>query len=219
MAQDFAVPINTSSSIAQSISDASTALATLRSGFSGASAPSDPAPVAGQTWYDTGTQRLMVFNGTLWLPLGGRMLENLTPVTSAGSSEEDLQSVVLPGGTLGVNGQRLRITAVGTCAANNNAKTIRLYFGATAIGLTPGSTAGGASDMWGITADLIRTGATAQVALAMAGSTPSSGGNFEQVIRSTPAETLSGNVTIKTTGDGGAASDIVSTAIWVELIH
>lgn len=219
MAQDFAVPINTSSSIAQSISDASTALATLRTGFSGSSAPSDPTPVAGQTWYDTTTGRLMVYNGTLWLPTGGRLLENLTPASTAGSSEEDLQSVVLPANTLSVNGQRLRIVAVGTCAANDNAKRMRLYFGAQEIAITPGSTAGSTADDWGIVCDLIRTGASAQVSLAMAGFTPTTGGNFEQFIRTVGAVDLTANVTIKTTGDGGAASDIVSTALWVELIH
>lgn len=219
MAQTFAVPIVTTSSIAQSISDASTALDTLRSGFSGATAPTDPTPVAGQTWWDSTTGRLMVYNGTLWLPVGGRLLENLTPATTAGSSEEDLQSVVLPANTLSVNGQRLRIIAVGTCAANNNAKDIRLYFGATQIAITPGSTAGATADDWGIVADIIRTGASAQVCLSMAGFTPTTGGNFEQYIRTVGAISLASNVTIKTTGDGGAASDIVSTALWVELIH
>jgi hypothetical protein len=219
MAQTFAVPIVTTSSIAQSISDASTALDSLRSGFSGATAPTDPTPVAGQTWWDTATGRLMVFNGTLWLPTGGRLLENLTPASVAGTSEEDLQSVTLAANTLSVNGQRLRIVAVGTCAANNNAKTIRLYFGATVIGSTPGSTAGGTADDWGIVADVIRTGASAQVCLAMCGFNPTSGGNGDGYVRTVGAISLASNVTIKTTGDGGAASDITSTALWVELIH
>jgi hypothetical protein len=218
MAQDFAVPINTSSSIAQAVSDASTALATLRSGFSGATAPTDPTPVAGQTWWDTNTQRLMVFNGALWLPMGGRLLENLTPVSTAGSSEEDLQSVVLPANTLSVDGQRLRIIAVGHTANNANDRFFGLNFGATQLILMkdPGNSA---VVEFRIMCDVVRTGSSAQVISTMATRVDGTAAPRTEIGRASLSEDLTAAITIKTRGDGVSAADVVSDFLTVELIH
>lgn len=218
MAQTFAVPINTSSSIAQAISDGSTALATLRSGFSGATAPTDPTPVAGQTWWDTATGRFMIFNGTLWLPMGGRLLEALTPVATAGSSIEDLQSVVLPANTLGVNGQRLRIIAVGHTANNANDRFFGLNFGGTQLILMedPGNSA---VVEFRIMCDVVRTGSSAQVISTMATRVDGIAPPRTEIGRASLSENFTGAITIKTRGDGVSAGDVTSDFLTVELVH
>ena len=48
----------------------------------GATAPTDPAPVDGDLWYDTANDTLMVYNGTSWEAIGGDKEQSKT-TTSA----------------------------------------------------------------------------------------------------------------------------------------
>lgn len=43
----------------------------LRSMFSGTSAPTSPAAVAGQLWYDTTNTRIMLYDGSAWRAITG----------------------------------------------------------------------------------------------------------------------------------------------------
>src|SRR5207248_3063950 len=56
-----------------------------------------------------------------------------TAVSNVGTAETDLITYTMPANTLSANGQRVRITAFCTTAANANLKTIKIYFGATAL--------------------------------------------------------------------------------------
>lgn len=67
-AQTFAVPLDPNQALSSSVSDISNALATIRTSFSGTSAPTSPAPVEGQTWWNTATNVLYHYNGSVWVP-------------------------------------------------------------------------------------------------------------------------------------------------------
>src|SRR3990167_2219846 len=110
----------------------------------------------------------------------------------------------LAGGVLGTNGDYVEVIAWGTCGATANNKQIKLYFGATAIMTSTNSPANTVD--WNIHAIIARSAATTQDTTAnfMATSTFTN-----QNIRTTPAETLSGAVTIKCTGTATADNDIV----------
>jgi hypothetical protein len=53
--------------------------------------------------------------------------------TAAGTSETTLKTYTLPSGILENNGEQLEIDTVSTLAANDNGKTVRLYFGGNEI--------------------------------------------------------------------------------------
>lgn len=67
-AQTFTVPLKANDAMSKVVNDVSNALATLQSSFSGASAPTSPAPVEGQTWWNTTTNVLYHYNGAVWVP-------------------------------------------------------------------------------------------------------------------------------------------------------
>ena len=135
--------------------------------------------------------------------------------TPASLVETDLWSYTMAGATLNTDGRGLRISVFGTTGANGNSKTLRLYFGATVLSGNP--TAGNGLP-WSIRADLLRTGATTQVANALLNV-----GNATSFMQtgSTPAETLANPVIIRCTGQNAVASanDIVVRAAMVELLN
>lgn len=134
--------------------------------------------------------------------------------TAANTTETDLWSFSLPASTLVENGQAVRVIVHGATAANANTKTLRLYFGSTLVGSMSGAAN---NNTWSFQADVIRTGATTQQAnvLGFLGTITASANAF-----TTPAETLSGAITIKVTGQNGtaAASDITFNAATVEFL-
>jgi hypothetical protein len=153
--------------------------------------------------------------GAAWVdPLASRTLfTNVVPASTTILTEETLMSYTLPAGALAVNGRGVRFTTRGVLAANGNTKTIRLYFGATAIAVLSGT---GAS-VWAMNGWVWRTGAATQMGSAdqaMSGIaiwTPGAG--------TTPAETLSGTVLIKVTGTAPTAvGDITARVLMVEAI-
>ena len=105
--------------------------------------------------------------------------------------------------TLSLAGQSVTLEAWGTTATNGNTKTMRLYFGATAVQSVSGAFS---NTPWWLTATVYRTGAATQDAVAEGRVTTTQGVTF-----TTPTETLSGAVTVKITGQNGtaAANDIV----------
>jgi len=133
--------------------------------------------------------------------------------TPANTTETDLWTFTLPANTLRTDLQGLRITTGGTLAANANNKTLKLYFGATQ--LTALSTTASGSG-WNMGALVIRTSLTAQRAngYVFVGL-----GTFN-VVQTTPAETLSGTLIIRMTGQNGTASanDILFNEAVVECL-
>ena len=77
MSQAFAVPLITTDAMSRVAGDISTALDTLRNCFSGPTAPTSPAPVEGQYWWDSTNNLLYIYNGAVWTPVGGRV--TMTP--------------------------------------------------------------------------------------------------------------------------------------------
>lgn len=139
---------------------------------------------------------------------------NTTAVGNVGAGEDDLITFSLIANCLTGNGHGVRITAWGDGANNANAKTLRMYFGATALVTT--SLTAGQADTWRIEATVIRTGAATQVASAQLlqfGAT-----TLIDVENTSPGETLTGAVTIKCTGDATADDDIRQLGMIVEYI-
>lgn len=145
---------------------------------------------------------------------------NVTPVLStAVSTEEDLMSYVLPGGTLATNKDMVEIEAWGAPSSNLIDKRVRLYFGATVIfdsGMEPFTTGS-----FQIRARVYRTGAATQVAVATwTGQVDvmTSPPNVTQ--RTSPNATLASDVTIKMTSTvdvGASAGDLRQSGLDVSV--
>lgn len=134
--------------------------------------------------------------------------------TPASLVETDLWTYALPANTLNANGRGLRITVWAQMAANANVKTGRVYFGATVIAPRGGADNNTVNAYFSF---VIRTSPTAQTTYADIRVGSANGGGTI----TTPAETLSGAVTIKYTGQNGSASanDIVFKGAIVELLN
>lgn len=145
----------------------------------------------------------------------GTLDRQLTTVGNVGAGEDDLHTYSLPANSLNTDEQIIRVTARGTFAANGNTKTYRVFFGATGYTLHATTTSGG---RWKATVDFVRTGAATQTGYGEI-ALQSSGLTLMPTIVS-PTETLSGAVTIKTTGQssGSATDDIVETFFMVEVL-
>lgn len=140
---------------------------------------------------------------------------NVTPVANAvGAGDKDLMTYSLLGNTLSADGKAVRIRASFVTANNGNTKTLKFFFGATNVTFYA---AAGAVDLIMVDVIVYRTGATAQT---LAGVSCFIAAN--PIPRAaTPAETLSGAVTIKFTGasSAAAASDITQNTMLVEVLN
>jgi hypothetical protein len=128
--------------------------------------------------------------------------------TTLVATEQDLFNFSVPGNTLSANNQFLVLSFRDRNAATGNNKQLRVYFGATLIG---DSTAVAVNNSWWNGDCIIwRTGAATQKAIcatanqANAASWSSSVGGGANI--STPAETLSGAVTVRITGTDAVAA-------------
>lgn len=162
-----------------------------------------------------GSTEIPAGTGSAFAGVGGVLTVNTTQAgTTAVTTEEDLWTYSLPANTLSANGKAVRITAFGTTAANANNKTIKLYFGSTVVATS--GTSGYNGIAWTLTVPVIRTGAATQLGMGGVAVVGGSLGNSW----SAPAETLSGAITIKVTGQNGTASanDIVFRGAIVEYL-
>lgn len=71
MSQTFSVPMASSLTLASARGVLNDALEALRSNFSGATAPTSPAPVAGQVYLNTSDSFIYVYTGSAWVKLAG----------------------------------------------------------------------------------------------------------------------------------------------------
>lgn len=139
---------------------------------------------------------------------------NITPVSNVSTTETDLMTYTLPAGWMSANGMGVRISAFGTTAANGNSKTVRLYFGAQVLAIQAAITS--VSSAWHTTGIVLRTGATTQA----------TGGNIWTALNTgnpasvAAAETLSGTIIIKATGQSATAgADVTQTGMVVEALR
>jgi len=154
--------------------------------------------------------------GTATYTPSGALTVNTTQAgTPASTAETDLWTYSLPANTLNANNKGVRITVFGTTAANGNAKTVRLYFGGTVIG-DRGTSIFGTGGSWRYESEVIRTGASAQLAVGAA----VYNGATQGVDVTTPAGDTTGAIVIKVSGQNGTAvaNDIVFRGAVVEVI-
>lgn len=141
--------------------------------------------------------------------VGGVLHVNTTNASNTDTGEDDLLTFSVPAGQLSVNDQSLECRVYGSFAANANNKTIKIYFGATQI-FSTGALAANSGD-WDAVCTIIRTGATSQEATVSFRSSNSLLNS--SVLVTSPAETLSGAVTFKCTGEATATADILQKGV------
>lgn len=107
MSQTYDIPMAASDTLSTSRGDLNSALDTLRSTFSGASAPTAPAPVTGQIYFNTGDNTFYAYNGTGWVAVlgpisvsnGGTILANGSVAFSGDQSMGSNKLTSLASGT------------------------------------------------------------------------------------------------------------------------
>ena len=149
--------------------------------------------------------------------IGGTIKTIQADAGNVGTGEDPLHSYTLPAAMLSANGQAIEVEVVVTFAANANNKRLKLHFGGTVIFDSTAVAQNGGTCV--IRARVTRTGATTQRAFAylVGGSSLTDDAQY-----TTPGETLSGTVVIKTTGEATDNDDIVArvTAIrWAQALN
>jgi hypothetical protein len=137
-------------------------------------------------------------------------------VGNVGAGEDNLHSYSLPAATLTNDGQVLRYTAWGTYAADADSKHVRCYFGATAVANGAAATTNGGG--WRVVFEVIRTAAATQRASGWYVHTDAAGAEVHALTNTAPAETLSGAITVKCTGESVTDNDIIQSASISEVV-
>jgi hypothetical protein len=144
-----------------------------------------------------------------------RVLTNSTTTASTGANttETDLWTYSMPANTLVADGKAVRIAVYGSTAANANVKTVRLYFGSTLLRTV--FSAASNNETWYATAVVLRSGASAEVAVTyniISGTVAST--------NTAPNEATASPIVIRVTGQNGTATagDIVFRGAVVELL-
>jgi hypothetical protein len=142
----------------------------------------------------TGVQRCWV---------GGVLKTIQSDTGNVTTGEDDLHSYTIPASVLSADGQSIEVEAVVACAANANNKQVRLKYGATTIADSGVVAQNGGSMV--LRARITRTAAATQRALG----TVQAAAHVASLY-TTPAETLSGTVVLKLTGEGTSTDDLIS---------
>jgi hypothetical protein len=151
-----------------------------------------------------------VINGTLLASVDTTQHANAFP------AETTLSTFSLTASTLSSNLKGIKVSAGGTYAANGNTKTLKFYFGGTAVTLYAAAQNGGS---WHFFVYVIRTGAATQKIVGLYSGVSAAGVVVNTTVSTTAAETLSGAITVKTTGTSGtAASDILQEVFIPETV-
>ena len=151
--------------------------------------------------------------GTGTAALGGQANVDVGSHANSGLGDTTFSSYSLPANSLSANGKLIRITAAGTKANNANAKQVRIHFGAGAVStVLPASN----SISWMVIAYIVKTGSNAQL-LYVNESDQAAGAS--QLIRAASSETDSAAITITSSGQGGASSDITQELFLVEFMN
>jgi hypothetical protein len=147
--------------------------------------------------------------------VGGIIYVSTSEVGNITTSETDLFNYSIPANMLWNNNDALRITFYGKMASNANNKKVRFYTGPT-VGLNTGSGIGLNGAEWNASILIMRVGGTSQKTTAVWNSNNADNRNHAQY--STPAETLSGSVTIKATGEAISSNDILLEGVQIEYL-
>jgi hypothetical protein len=132
--------------------------------------------------------------------------------TTATTNPEDLATYTLKANAFKA-GQKIRVKAFGTFAANTNTKTLRLWFGSASLG-----GAGGAFNNahWTIEAEIIYVGSASQKTIRIGFVT----GNNQSVSYLATSQNTAADIVIKIQGQNGTASagDIVFEGMSIEIV-
>jgi hypothetical protein len=130
--------------------------------------------------------------------------------TGADVTEDNLMTYTLPANTLSANGKYLRIRAWGVGGANS--PRFSLFFGSTRIAAQHSASS---AQSWDMNCVVVRTGSASQYTscATVVGNNTTLFAEFN-----TPAESMSGAITIKVTGQNGtaAANQLVQKGLIVE---
>lgn len=146
-------------------------------------------------------------SSTTYAKVGGIIDVNSTAVGNVGVGEDDLITFSVPASTLNTNGDSIEFEMAGSYAANANNKQVKIKYGATTM-FASGALAIN-NGAWSCKGRIVRTGAATQLyyiqfftdnALLVASTK-----------QGTAAETLSGAVTLKATGEATSNNDIQQT--------
>lgn len=145
--------------------------------------------------------------------VGGTIHTNTTTVGNVGTGEDDLMTFSVIANVLSTNGMYIKFRAAGTVANTANAKRLRVKFGATTMFDTgAGGIPTSAAADWFVEGLIIRTGSATQKAIVW--------GRLGTTVfapdYTTPAETLTGAVTLKLTGEATSNNDVVQEIMIVE---
>lgn len=158
------------------------------------------------------------FNGFLYATNGvlsvatnicSLLTSSFTQTGNTAATKTTLFTYTVPADTLSADGACLEFMASGSISGSANTnKRITVEFGATTLLDTTGSAGSFAFD-WTLRGTVIRSGATSQkceasLSYATNGDTPTQVQNYIAA-----AETLSGAVVLKVTGNGTSANDVV----------
>jgi len=124
---------------------------------------------------------------------------------TSGTGEDDLASFTYPGGYLGKSGG-IRILATGTITGTNDAKTVKIYFGAKAM--TVVSAAAGDATEWRAEAWVFNNGNTSVQRIHFEG-IESDGTRLVDYFTTSAIDTTS-DISIKLTGECANAGDVIS---------
>jgi hypothetical protein len=184
---------------------------------------SDSSNAGAAVNFSAGTKRVAISAiATQIASMSRRLYSAYTNVgIAANTTEQTLQTYTLPGGTLAINGQAIRVTTRGLYANTSRSRQMRLYFGATVVTFMSSSTASAFNNAQEIL--LIRTGATTQIAF---GPSENAGSSITSISSrfiefNDPAETLANDIVIKVTGQSGvgaAANDVSCDLMLVEFL-
>lgn len=143
-------------------------------------------------------------SGTL-VPVGGTLFQSTTTGSNSSTTETDLYSTTIPATTLQANGDALEFYYAGQINTSANNKQLRVKYGATTCFDSTAQNPLVSTDFV-IHGKVVRTGAATQKCTAEMSTT---GGNLYTFTGyATPAETLTGTVVLKLTGQGGASNEI-----------
>lgn len=153
-------------------------------------------------------------SSTAYANLAGPLYQSTTAAGNITTGVDDLITQAIAANTLATTGDRLRITALVSLAGNVNSKEVIALYGATTCYDTTALLLNGGT-IW-IEVIVTRTGAATQnieARVNSSNSTLASTANF-----TTAAETLSGSVTFKLTGEAVSTDDIIQRSLLVEYL-
>lgn len=148
--------------------------------------------------------------------VNGRLSASVTAVGTTTTVEQTLMTYTLPANRLATDGDAVRVVCWGQTFANNNSKTIKVYFGNSSI-----STASFASDLspngkkWQIELIAMRSGAATQMVTGRA----SVDGTGVVIYTNEGTDALTAAVTVKCTGTTlQSIRDVTAQGMLVEQI-